>query len=80
MELSRSQLVLLKAIHAHDGEWNFYKLGRACLSKLDSPADFTLRPLLDFGLIEERNVDGEQLARLYVTEAGKVALYEAEQE
>lgn len=74
MQLSRSQLILLEAIHAHDGEWNDYKLGRACLSRLDSPADFTLRPLLEAGLIEERNVGNEPLPRLYITKTGKAAL------
>ena len=74
MGLSRSQLILLEAIYAHDGEWNYYKLGRACLSRLDSPADFTLRPLLDSGLIEEQNAEDEPLPRLYMTDAGKRAV------
>jgi len=76
MQLSRSHLILLRAIHAHDGEWNDYKLGRACLGKLDSPADFTLRPLLDAGLIEERKVADEPLPRLFTTEAGRTVLTE----
>ncbi len=74
MELSRSQQILLEAIHTHDGEWNDYKLGRSCLSRLDSPTDFTLRPLLDAGLIEERSVENEPLPRLFMTDAGKRAL------
>ncbi len=76
MKISRSQLILLKAIHLHNGDWNDYKLGRVCLSQLDSPADFMLRPLLDAGFIEERPFNDEPLPRLHITEAGKSALQE----
>ncbi len=74
MSLSKSQRVLLETIFSHDGQWNWYKLGRACLSLLDSPADLTLKPLLDAGLVEERPVENEPLPRLHITDAGKEAL------
>lgn len=74
MQLTNSQRTLLKTIDKYDGEWNWYKVGRLCLAKLDSPADFTLRPLLDAGLIEERSVEDEPLPRLFMTDAGKHAL------
>ena len=73
-KLSESQRVLLRAIHAHDGQWNWYKLGRACVGSLDSPADLTLKLLLDAGLIEERPFEGEPLPRLHVTEEGSEVL------
>lgn len=74
MELSRSQQILLEAIHTHDNQWNDYKLGRACLFRLEIPADVTLRPLLDAELIEERSVEDEPSPRLFITDAGKGAL------
>lgn len=74
MSLTASQRTLLEAISRHDGEWNDYKLGRACLAQLESPADFNLRPLLDAEYIEERRFEGEPLPRLYLTDRGKVAL------
>jgi hypothetical protein len=76
MTLSRSQKVLLAAIEKYDGQWNWYKLGRACLSKLDSPADFTLQPFLDSGLVIEERIEGEPLPRLRITLAGRSALEE----
>ena len=45
MSLTSSQRLLLGTIAKYDGQWNWYKLGRLCLSKLDSPADFVLSPL-----------------------------------
>jgi hypothetical protein len=74
MTLTRSQRVLLETIEKYSGEWNWYKLGRLCLSKLDSPADLTLKPLLDAGYVEEKPYEGEPLPRLYITQAGKEAI------
>ena len=74
MVLTRSQRILLETIDKHDGEWNWYKLGRVCLSQLDSPADFTLKPFLDAGYVEERRCEGEPLPRLHLTRAGKESL------
>jgi hypothetical protein len=74
MTLTPSQRVLLETIGKYSGEWNWYKLGRLCLSKLDSPADFTLKPLLEAGYVEEKPYEGEPLGRLHITEAGKDAI------
>jgi hypothetical protein len=74
MELTRSQKLLLDAIRRHNGEWNWYQLGRAMLAKLDSPEDFTLQPLLDGGLVEECVVPGEPISRLVITIDGERAL------
>lgn len=74
MSLSKSHRLLLEMIYAHDGEWNWYKLGRACLGRLDSPADFTLTPLLHSGLVEEVRFENEPLPRLRITAAGKAVL------
>jgi hypothetical protein len=68
MKLSRSQRLMLETIHKYDGQWNWYKLGRLCLSKLDSPADFTLQPLLDAGYVQEEGFEGEPLPRLHITQ------------
>ncbi len=75
MNLSKSQRILLETIFAHDGNWNWYKVGRACLSLLDSPSELTLKPLLDARYVEERSTNNEPLPRLHVTEAGKQALH-----
>jgi hypothetical protein len=74
MILTRSQRILLETIDKYNGEWNWYKLGRLCLSHLDNPADFTLKPFLDAGYVEERSYEGEPLPRLHITPAGKAAL------
>ena len=74
MNLTKSQRILLKAISDHDGDWNDYKLGRFFLSKLESPAEFQLQPLLKAGYVEERSCGDEPLPRLHITEAGKAAL------
>ena len=74
MRLTSGQRVLLQAVSEHDGQWNDYKLGRYSMKLLDSPADFNLCPLLDTGYLEEKQVDGEPLPRLYLTDAGRVAL------
>ena len=70
MRLTRSQRVLLDFIGRRTGVVNWYQLGRACLSRLDSPADFKLGSLLDLGLIEESPCGDEPLGRLWITEEG----------
>lgn len=72
--LTASQRLLLEAIAKYDGQWNWYKLGRLCLFKLDSPDDFVLSPLVDAGYVEERPFEGEPLPRLHLTDRGKAAL------
>ena len=74
MNLTRSQRILLETIDKYNGEWNWYKLGRLCLSKLDSPADFDLKPFLDADYVEEKPYEGEPLPRLHITQAGKEAI------
>jgi len=74
MNLTPSQKVLLKTIAEHDGQWNWYQLGRVCLSKLDSPADFELKTLREAGYLEERHLEGENLDRLHITEIGRRGL------
>lgn len=78
MILTRSQKVLLRAIQAHSGQWNWYKLGRACLGDLDSPADFTLTPLIEAGFVEEKPFENESLPRLHITTTGEAALQNSE--
>lgn len=74
MTLSQSQRALLEMVHSHDGEWNWYKLGRACIGMLDSPAELTLRPLLEAGFVEERPFKNEPLPRIHVTDKGRQQL------
>jgi hypothetical protein len=72
--LTPSQRLLLETIRQHSGEWNWYKLGRACLHQLESPADFTLEPLVQAGLVETRDSENEPLPRLVITPRGEEAL------
>jgi hypothetical protein len=74
LDLTRSQRILLEKIQQFDGEWTWYQLGRACLHRLDSPADFDLRPLRQAGLIEERRGEAENLSLLFITDLGRRAL------
>ncbi len=74
MKLTNSQRMLLETIHRRDGEWNWYELGRYCLGRIDSPADFQLKALRESGLIVSRPFEGEPLQRLYITDKGRAAL------
>ena len=74
MELSKSQRIILETILAHDGLLNWHKLGRSCLGKLDSPADFELDPLYKAGYLRKKSINNEPLERLYITDTGKKAL------
>lgn len=72
--LTPSQRILLETIRQHSGEWNWYKLGRACLHQLESPADFTLEPLIRAGLVETRDSENEPLPRILITQRGEETL------
>jgi hypothetical protein len=74
MVLTPSQRLLLETIRQHSGEWNWYQLGRACLHQLESPADFTLDPLIRAGLVETRDSENEPLPRILITRRGEEAL------
>jgi len=74
--MTNTDRFILETICERDGQWNWYKLGRYCISRLENPAGLTLKPLLDAGFIEERTSFGEPLPRLHITESGKIALQE----
>ncbi|QVL31400.1 hypothetical protein KIH39_21520 [Telmatocola sphagniphila] len=74
LRLSKSQRIILEKINSHNGEINWYKLGRACIALLANPADFSLQPLLDAEYIREQAVENEPLPRLHITDSGRVAL------
>ena len=76
---TESELVILGVILEHDGEWNWYKVGRRCMN-LVNPDQLSLKSLIDGNLVEERLVDDEPLPRLFVTELGKSILETAGQE
>lgn len=74
--LTPSERILMEAIGRQSGAINWYQLGRACLGRLASPADFRLGVLLAAGLVEQHPHPGEPLGRLRVTAAGARALAE----
>ncbi|MEX0718985.1 MAG: hypothetical protein WD066_20490 [Planctomycetaceae bacterium] len=75
--LNPAQLKLLEMIGQHDGEWNWYKVARAAFDL------FSDNPGLKFsdldGLIREEIVEGEQLPRMWLTEAGRAVLSDSSQ-
>lgn len=73
---TQSDLVILQIILEHDGEWNWYKVGRRCMSLLD-PDQITLKPLKDAHFVSEHRIEGEPLPRLRITEEGKSFLQKA---
>src|SRR5262245_11378093 len=72
--LTPSQRLLLEPIRQHRGEWNWYKLGRACLHQLETPAEFTLEPFVRAGLVETRDSKNEPLPRILITRRGEETL------
>lgn len=74
MLLTRSQRILLNVIYAHDGLWNWYKLGNYCLGRIESPAEFELKELRSLGLIESKPFENEPLPRLFVTDLGRMEI------
>jgi hypothetical protein len=76
---TESELIILRIILEHDGEWNWYKVGRRCMSLLD-PGQIDLKSLKDAHLVSEHRVDGEPLPRLRITGEGKTVLEEALEE
>lgn len=70
---TESELIILGVIHDHDGEWNWYKVGRRCINLVD-PSQLSLKTLTEGKLVEERQVEGDPLPRLFVTELGKSLL------
>ncbi len=74
MTLDNDQRIILETISTHDGEWNWYKVGRRCIGLVGKPGNLTLAPFLKAGLIVERKIENEPLPRLFMTETGKAAL------
>lgn len=71
--MKSAHTTLLKMLEPRSGDWNWYQLSRAWVSRHD-PGDLDLKTLVEQGLIAEVAQEGEPLPRLVVTEAGKEAL------
>ncbi len=63
--LNESQKTLLPIIAKRDGKLNWYKIGRIYINKFNTPAELSE----SFKFLE-----GEPLARLFITEKGRSAL------
>ena len=74
--LPESQRKILAIVAANDGGLNWYKIGRAHLHELDSPAvfDAAITGLKKAGFLEERLVGDEQLPRLFLTNKAREEL------
>lgn len=71
--LTESQKTLLSLIAEKDGKLNWYKIGRIYIYKFKTPADLSesFKYLEEENLIESREIEGEPLSRLHITEKGK---------
>lgn len=74
--LTESQKMLLSLIAEKDGKLNWYKIGRIYINKFNTPSELSesFKYLENEFLIELREIEGEPLSRLYITEKGKQAL------
>lgn len=73
MTTEPAHIALLRMLEPKSGEWNWYQLSRAWVSRND-PAALDLKTLIEQGLVEEIVKIGEPLPRLVITEAGTNAL------
>jgi hypothetical protein len=68
------RLSILRIVAKHDGEWNWYQVGRSAFDILTEHSSMKLSDLVSEGLVEEKPVEGEPLPRVQLTDAGKAIL------
>ena len=73
--LSTRERDVLAVIAEHDGQWYWYQVDRALSGRgASGPFMVEIQALIAAGLIEERSISGEAIARYWVTAAGHAAL------
>lgn len=69
--LAPSALAVLEIIAKHDGEWNWYQIGRAAFDIMSDDPGFRLSSLVESGLVTEELAAGETISRFRLTSMGK---------
>jgi len=73
-QLINPKLEVLRIIAKHDGDWNWYQIGRAAYDILSEHSEIKLSDLISADLVGERSVEGEQLPKVSLTEQGRKLL------
>lgn len=73
-QLIHPKLEVLRIIEKHDGDWNWYQIGRAAFDILTEHSEIKLSDLIAADLVDERSVEGEQLPKVSLTEKGRKLL------
>lgn len=73
-KLSEPKLEMLRIIAKHNGDWNWYQVSRAAFDIMTEHPDIKLSEFVSAGLVIERFVEGEPLAKLSLTQKGRDAL------
>jgi hypothetical protein len=73
-QLINPKLEVLRIIAKHDGDWNWYQIGRAAFDILSEHSEIKLSDLISADLVGERSVEGEQLPKVSLTEQGRKLL------
>lgn len=73
-QLIHPKLEVLRIIGKHDGDWNWYQIGRAAFDILSEHSEIKLSDLISADLVDERSVEVEQLPKVSQTEKGRKLL------
>lgn len=77
IEKNSIEMLILSLIAQRNGDCNWHTLGRRVLNDLENPAEFDRAFKLlrdDLKFVEERQVEGDFLPKLFLTEKGALAL------
>jgi hypothetical protein len=73
-KLTEPKLEVLRIIEKHDGDWNWYQVGRAAFDIMSEHPEIKLSDFVSAGLVNERIVEGEPLPKLLLTEKARMTL------
>jgi hypothetical protein len=73
-QLTEPKLEVLRIVEKHDGDWNWYQVGRAAFDIMSEHPEIMLSDFVSAGFVVERTVEGEPLPKLSLTEKGRRAL------
>lgn len=73
-QLTHPELEVLRIVGKHDGNWNWYQVGRAAFDILSEHPEIKLTDFVSADLVDERTVEGEPLPKLSLTEKGRKLL------
>jgi hypothetical protein len=73
-QLTETKLEVLRIIEKHDGDWNWYQVGRAAFDIMSEHPEIKLSDFVSAGFVDEQIVEGEPLPKLSLTDKGRKAL------